>query len=190
MSKPRYFSFRWRCKNEKISCFYLSCFFFTLYGCSVVFRIFLPCTEKNAAPSNDVETVPPHEHTEREHNHSSEESSAEETEFEALMKEILLAREEREASQERVQNTKDRAFPKMISLLTLKSPEEQRTVLMQTKDWLYNEFPTSPAGAYLDELSFMVPDFNMEEGLKYAWNSVLTDLVKYGYTLPAGVEKV
>ncbi len=138
---------------------------------------------------NDVGTVPPDEHTAREHNNSSEESAAEKTEFETLMKEILLEREEREVSHERTQNTKNRAFPKMINMLTLKSPEEQRAVLMLTKDWLYNEFPTSPEGAYLLELSSLLPDFNIEDGLKLTWNTILTELVKYGYTLPAGIEK-
>ena len=138
---------------------------------------------------NDVETVSSHEHIERGPNHSSEEASVDETKFVALINEILLEREEREESQEKTQRIKDRAFHKLISLLTLESPEEQRAILMLTKDWLYNELPTSPEGAYLQELSSLLPDFNIEEGLKYTWNTLLTELVKYGYTLPAGVEK-
>lgn len=69
-------------------------------------------------------------------------------------------------------------------MLTLETPEEQREILMQTKDRIYKEMFTSEIGS---TVRYLVDDES--ELIKYAWNSLLTKLIEHGYTLPVGVEK-
>ena len=122
---------------------------------------------------NDSRTITPHGQTEGEHSHSLEETASEKVEYEALMKEIHLLQKKSAATLESAAKTLDENFPRLIGMLTLETPEEQREILMQIKDRIYNEMLTFEIGSTGSTVRDLVDDES--EHLKYAWNSLLTN---------------
>lgn len=135
-----------------------------------------PSTPKKVA---DEGTVSEHPQT-----HSQEEIESENAEFKVLMAEVFRYKEHLAAGRERTQAIKDRQYPKLLLHLESKSPEEQRALFLQAENYLYNEFPKTPAGSRMLRLSKDLGFVEFSELLDIGWKSMLDTLAEYGYTPP------
>ena len=115
--------------------------------------------------------------------HSMEEITSEQAEFDALMAEVLTSREETAALQERAQRTREKRMPELVRMLKAKSPAEQRDLLARAKQLALNELTRNPIFADV------LPDLaNQPEVSELIWNTVLDQLAEYGYTPPVVAE--
>lgn len=141
----------------------------------------------DAAPSTPDNVANGGTASEHPQTHSREEIESENVEFKALMAEALRYKEHLAAGRERTQAIKDRKYPELILHLESKSPEEQRALLLQMKNYVYNEFPKTPSGSRMLRLSKDLDFVETSELLDIGWNSLLDTLAEYGYSPPPGV---
>ena len=144
----------------------------------------LPTDTAPSTPDNVANEGTASEHP---HTHSREENEAENAEFKALMAEVFRYKEHLAAGRKRAQDVKDRKVPEFVHRLESKSPEEQRALFLQIKNYVYNDFLKTPAGSRVLGLSKDL-DVETSELLDIGWNSLLETLADYGYTPLEGIE--
>ena len=118
------------------------------------------------------------------HTHSLEEIEDERAEFKELMAEALRYKEHLAAGRERAQEIKDRKVPDFVHRLESKSPEEQRALFLEMKNYIYNDFLKTPAGSRILRLGQDLDFVETSELLDIGWKSLLDTLAEYGYSPP------